>query len=275
MARYPRYYGSRYHRKNIDDIGLEMARRHIAEAREFSDEIGGNDTDVKKYLFSLPFKSLELIFVQYGKQYGIVAENYARESFNQWKNGTKKMSGLIAKRLFNLVPPLMPLEKKYELAENIWRHFGPKSAHAFTIGPDADIDSLASLVSSQIDNTVTSYNIPTNIKARFNWLAAGDISKEEILLNYLREKQKKLVIDIIKFDVVNLKTQLNNNLNKNNVKKLTKEFNIYNHSIKISIDPSIKESILDDNETVTPKNSPNWYIIFIIVAILFLFFGKK
>src|SRR6266699_7307941 len=42
---------------------------------------------------------------------------------------------------------------------------------------------------------VTHYRIPNNLESRFNWLAAGDAHVKQDLLNYLRSKEKTLVVD--------------------------------------------------------------------------------
>jgi hypothetical protein len=135
MPRFRRYYRRRSY---ASTAGQEAARRHIQEARQFEKEMGGTVSDVKKYFFSLKDAELNAVLAAYSRKYGASKEEYARQIFSRWKSGSTQMSGLIAKRLFDLLPPRMPIAKKLELAGNVWHHFGPSSRHHFTVGPNAD-----------------------------------------------------------------------------------------------------------------------------------------
>ncbi len=105
-------YGSR-------DFGMEAALRHIEEARIFSHEIGGTDADVKQYFFGLSGQALEQILSAYGRANGRQAEAYARRMFNRWKAGSTQMSGLVAKRLFSLLPPTMRLIPLFQVCLDV------------------------------------------------------------------------------------------------------------------------------------------------------------
>ena len=188
--------------------GYAAALRHIEEAEKFTKEIGGTDKDVKKYFFDMTRSELDTILVEYGNKYGVKPKLYAQETFEKWRKGTVKMSGLVAKRLFNLLPPRMPLQKKYELAENVWKHFGPSSSMSIRVGPNADVINIIDLVSKNLIKTVTEYTIPDEVKNRFNWLAAGDVQVKEKLLNYFRKRQENLVIERAKAEIPVLQRQM-------------------------------------------------------------------
>src|SRR6516162_9877232 len=113
MPRYRRNYRSRSHRLTA---GQHAARRHIEEARQFEREMGGTVSDVKKYFFGLNNTELKAVFAAYGGKYGASPEEYARKEFPRWKSGSTKMSGLVAKMLFEFLPPRMHLATKLELA---------------------------------------------------------------------------------------------------------------------------------------------------------------
>jgi hypothetical protein len=151
---------------------------------------------------------LDPILIEYGNRYGKLAEDYARETFGRWRSGARKMSGLVAKRLFSLLPERMPERKKYELAENIWLHFGPSSHTSYTIGPETQIEEVLQTVVDKLDQVVQQYDIPQNIKNRFAWLSAGDIQVEEQLLNHMRQLQKSLVIQKISDEIPLLQHQI-------------------------------------------------------------------
>ena len=106
-------------------------------------------------------------------------------------NGKRQMSGTIAERLFNLLPPRMPLAKKYQLVENLWRHIGPKSKKTLRVGLDAGNEQVLDAVRKHIDDVVVYYKIPENLEKRFNWLAAGDAHVKQDLLNHLQQYEKR------------------------------------------------------------------------------------
>ena len=190
---YPNYKGARGYYPC--DSGHEQARRHIREAEEFTRELGGSDKDVKRYFFSLSSEQLGDIFEVYGKKYGWKPREYAEETIDKWRSGQVQMSGLVAKRLFNLLPPRMPLTEKYKLTEKLWHHVGPGSRKVLKIGLDTRVDDVVMAVRHHIEQVVTYYTIPETLEKRFEWLSAGDVQVKQELLNYLRQREKELVVD--------------------------------------------------------------------------------
>lgn len=223
------------------DSGPERARRHIEEAEAFTREMGGMDQDVKRYFFDLPPHELDGILTEYGRKFGSVPESYARETFGAWKAGKRRMSGLVAKRLFSLLPPRMPPQKKLDLADNIWRHFGPSSSHAFSVGPSASIDAIADAVARKLDATVTIYNIPENVKNRFAWLAGGDVRAEETLLNHFRLQEKKLAVHRIQMELPVLQRQILNHPETTGVTQ--SEIRIHKHTFTIRVHKQLADRI--------------------------------
>src|SRR5262245_37919653 len=112
MARHR--YRRRYHGPRVD-IGHEIARQHIEDARRLTAELGGTDKDVKEYFFALSPRSLNTILDAYERQYGAGPRAYAQSTISRWRSGAVQMSGTVAERLFRLLPPRMPLQEKYRL----------------------------------------------------------------------------------------------------------------------------------------------------------------
>src|SRR3569833_1370062 len=164
----------RYRRRrygNSDDIGREYARRHIEAARQLSLELGGTDQDVKQYFFSLPPNEMGQLLALYGQKHGAKAQDYAEKTIESWRSGKRHMSGQTMERLFNLMPPRMPLSAKYKLIENLWNHVGPRSRKIIRIGLDANIDDIVGAARSHIEEVVVQYRIPNSLERRFEWLA--------------------------------------------------------------------------------------------------------
>lgn len=253
--------------------GVDYARGHLAQAIAFSREIGGNDKDVKEYFFSLPADELDIILTDYGKKFGEQPENYARRTFHAWKTGARGMSGLVAKRLFELLPHHMPLSQKYKLAENVWHHFGPMSSHYYTIGPAADIDTLANIVAEKLDATVTAYTIPEHIKNRFLWLAAGDVNITEHLLNHFRQAQKKLAIQKLWLEISVLQQQVQNHPDKTEIAR--SEIRVHKHTISISVNKKFADKIKETPSRYASSQANFGCILWFIFGVFFLFFLSR
>jgi hypothetical protein len=272
-VRYRSYGASR-------DAGLEAALRHIEEAKAFSHELGGTDQDVKAYFFSLNGLELEGILFEYGRRYGSSAESWARTTLPRWKSGTTKMSGQVAKRLFDLLPPRMPPAKKYELATNVWRHFGPQSSHSFVVGPDANIEVLAQTVSTKLDEAVSKYSVPVNVQNRFSWLAAGDVRVKEDLLNYFRQMEKQLALDKIRLELPVLQRHFRENLSVS--KHANVMVQVHKHCISLSLDGKLGTEFRE--QAVAPSiasmasgdRAPIAFIVFLLIigfVLLMAIFG--
>ena len=126
-----------YRRRNKDhqkSIGYQKALDHIHDAHALTRELGGTDKDVKEYFFNLPTDQLEKVFDRYEFENGPSAREYAEITYKKWASGKVHMSGLVAERLFRILPPTMPLEVKYQLTKSLWYHVGPSSTKTFYVG---------------------------------------------------------------------------------------------------------------------------------------------
>jgi hypothetical protein len=61
------------------------------------------------------------------------------------------MGGLVAGRLFNLLPPVMLLQAKYEPITNLWNHIGPSSKKNLRIGLDVQVPQVLDVLHQHID----------------------------------------------------------------------------------------------------------------------------
>lgn len=163
-----------------------------------SAELGGADKDVKAYFFSLSPTALAPILKDYESRYGTSARQYAQSALPQWRNGRRQMSGLVAERLVDLLPPRMPLVEKYKLIEGLWKHVGPTSRKVLRVGVDSAPADILEAAAAHIEEVVVSYQIPERLEHRFQWLAAGDANVRQQLLNHLRAMEKNLVVDAVR-----------------------------------------------------------------------------
>lgn len=183
---------------------------HIHAAENLSRELGGTDRDVKQYFFSLSDQQLDSILREYQAKYGAQAANYARATMAKWKTGAVTMSGMVAERLYNLLPPRMPLQDKLKLTESLWHHVGPASSKTIYVSPDADINTVEKVVREYFTTHAVSYEIPTSMETRFNWLAQGDVSVKQQLLNHFRALEKDLLTRALQTQLPLLQAQFSN-----------------------------------------------------------------
>jgi len=192
MTRYPsrRSQQSRY---NPRTKGHEQALEHIRQYKQLSAELGGTFEDVKQYFFSLNGVQLREILDEYQAKYGKVKRDYAELTIPKWRSGQTHMSGLVAERLFSLLPPRMPSESKFRLVENLWKHYGPSSKKTYYVGVNANEEDVVQVVTKHLDEIVTGYQVPKSMEARFKWLSQGDVAIKQELLNHFLDQEKSLL----------------------------------------------------------------------------------
>jgi len=266
-------YGSSTYGTGKSD-GYERARQHIEDAKRLSQELGGTDVDVKEYFFSLPTNQLNNILIEYGERFGAQPEEYARNTMPRWKNGTVKMSGTVAERLFKLLPPRMQISQKYKLTESLWSHFGPRSKKTLRIGLNADIELALAEIYRHIEKVVEAHNIPKEMETRFEWLAAGDVNVKQLLLNNLREAEKRLVSEGAKLQLPVMIEHLKSNAGVL-THRMTQTLKIGNHELELPIDREFEGVALEEWKPLSapPKSNTRakGWIIWIIIGILVIF----
>lgn len=210
--------------------GDEFARRHIEEAEAFTREMGGVDQDVKKYFFELSSERLSSILSEYRVIYGQAAGQYAYDTLRLWKSGSRRMSGLVAKRLFELLPRRMPLPDKYKLVESLWRIKGPSSSKQLFVGTDATGEEVRQIVEQHFNEIVTPHQIPSHIALRFKWLSEGDVKIQQDLYNYYSSLDKSLVVKGLEQRIPMLMNEIGKSLGTS----ISQTVRIGNHELTLS-----------------------------------------
>ena len=257
--------------------------QHIEEAKQLSEELGGTDKDVKGYFFSLSKAKLEKLFNDYGNKYGEDKKSYAIETYKDWKNGKRQMSGLVASRLYSMLPPTMPLETKYSMVKTLWDKYGPKTDKVLVVGKDTTAEQIHLQVSEYLIKTVEDWEVNSNLKKRFKWLSGGDIQIQEKLLNHFKEFEKTQIIEGLKNKVpVLLKF---NHENKNITGSLKEKIKIGNHKLEINFDleaegielfdpEDIVEEVYEDYNYRNKNNDYTGWIVFIIFIMIIIFLAN-
>lgn len=201
-----------YSRRTGGNRGLEAAKRHIEEAHQLSQELGGTDKDVKQWFFDLPALEREKIFVKYSVVNGADAGDYARKTFNDWRTGKTQMSGLVAGRLFSLLPPIMPLDAKFQLVDSLWNHVAPSKKRVVTAGTTTPINDLVDIVSKEVRELTTNWEIPVAMQKRFTWLSYEDAVTYQKLLQYIRDSERRQGETILRDQIPILKQKFDTDL---------------------------------------------------------------
>ena len=239
--------------------------------------MGGSVSDVKAYFFGLKNAELNELFSVYRRKYGASKEAYARQAFSKWRSRATQMSGLVAKRLFDLLPPRMPIATKLELAGNVWRHFGPSSTHRFTIGPNANVELVIGRIHEKLTAAIQDHNIPENVKNRFDWLAAGDVSVKEQLLNYFRQLDRQIAAENLHEQIPVLQAQMRDH--GAHTGSVHTKIQIDKHSVEIWIDPKLdsqfREGRLEPKPSTRGASGTIWFLVLVAVVIAIIYLSHR
>ncbi|MBL8823086.1 MAG: hypothetical protein JNJ77_10900 [Planctomycetia bacterium] len=257
--------------------GLEQALQHIDEAKKLSELLGGTDADVKQYLFSLSESDLSVILNEYENQYGASKREYAENILPLWRTGRRKMSGLVAERLYNLLPPRMPLQIKYDMVQTLWKKFSPSSKASYVIGPDCDPTLACNIIEQHLLESISKYTIPHELENRFSWLSAGDVSIRQDLLNYFLEKERALIIE----DASNRTKIIMKHLQQHGqwTECIKQEYTLCNQRLEIFFDksatgimegrpcPSNSQQLVDKQHQKIPESSGCLMLLCVILVV--------
>ena len=154
------------------------------------------------------------------------------------------MSGLVAGRLYDLLPPMMPLDRKYSMVQSLWEKYGPSSNKILTVGHNTPTETLVDEITKYLNNVVHDWEIIDDLKKRFDWLSQGDVKIKETLLNHFKDLEKKQILEGLKLKLPVLK-----GFSKNNEKidqSVKETIFIGNHKLTIKIDETSEDMIFTD-----------------------------
>ncbi len=254
-------------------IHLERALEHIREAETLSKELGGTDKDVKEYFFSLSSNHLKVVLDKYENEYGKQARDYAEKTFSKWKSRKVHMSGMIAERLFNLLPPSMPIESKFKLTESLWNHVAPSSRKTYYVGLDVDLEEISQKVKNHLAKVVTYHEIPSAMRSRFNWLSQGDIEIKQKLLNYFQQQQKELLSSALSTQLPVLLNHLRSG--KGDLTNYTAQIlKVGKHEVRVEINKRVNGISETAPKKLQQKSVNSWIWLVTGIIILLVIFSK-
>ena len=208
----------------------------------------------------------------YQRAHGVKARAYAEEAIPKWESGETRMSGMVASRLFRLLPPFMPLEAKYRLTRDLWGHVGPSSKKRVRVGRNAGVDEVLDVVRAHMSDVVVHYIIPPALERRFNWLAADDVQLKQLLLNRLLDEEQDLVVRGVRAEFPVLQRHLSG-LGGGYTQRLVHKVSVAKHEIELAFDHSIEGVRVEvpvPAQAIASEVSIRWWVA--IGALLLLSF---
>jgi hypothetical protein len=173
----PRRYRPRWR----SSYGSYRAAQHVSARASLSYQVGGIDKDIETAFLNLADAELERIFRKYGTIHGRSAEAYARVTHEKWKAGKVRMSGAVAERLINLVPPELDASLRFDLVKKLRSAFLHKENKAVTAEPENWRAAVAPLV-AELLTASERFRLPQRVLDKVAWLAGGDTQAAQALL---------------------------------------------------------------------------------------------
>lgn len=181
----PRYRHRRHFRR---DYGSYRAAQHIEARRQLSVAFGGIDDDIERIFFKLPPSKLQSLLKRYGDLHGASALDYACQTFPKWQAGTVRMSGMVAERLLNLVPPALDPATRFELIKKLRTvHLHQEHRHV-ECAPSQWRECVAPVIADLLA-VGRQFQLPQHILNRVSWLANGDAVAAQQLLAAAAEEE--------------------------------------------------------------------------------------
>ena len=249
-------YGPRRYRYSRRQYASSRANNHIEQARAFSEEVGHADEEVKQAFFSLSGSDLDHLLEEYGDLHGEAAREYARDTIPKWRARTVTMSGMVAQRLFTLLPPFMHAEQKYRLVEAIWKRYGARSRKYVYLGPNCDPEAVVADIDAYFDRLDVLHLIPETLKRRFDWLSENDAAAKEQLLNHFMHQQRRAAVLSAGLNIPLMLSSMQTD-SEGHIRKLNHTVFVGNHHVEIKADPLRSGFLLSDSPNdLTRRPSP-------------------
>lgn len=189
------------------------------------------DNEVKDYFFSLPPDQRARVFDDYGRKYGEQKRAYAEATYYKWKNGTVHMSGLVAERLFDLLPPIMPINLKLRIVEGLFENSGAARSDYVLTPLDASASTVIAFVGDNLLKELEGQQIAAGLKSQFGWLAGEDATVAEQLLKH----SLNLTVDAKKATAAAIMHQMDHSRAENDdvIKDVVSTIRVRKHEVHI------------------------------------------
>ena len=154
----------------------------VSKRQKLTSTFSGIDRDVERIFLTLDQADLDELLDVYTEEFGRSAGSYARKTYPRWKSGAVRMSGEVAERLLNLLPPLLPYGTRFELVKKLRQANFRKLNRTVQTAPDRWRQDLQPVVEEVVRHGASA-NLSDALKQRLAWLADGDTAAAERMMS--------------------------------------------------------------------------------------------
>ena len=179
------------------------------------------------------------------------------------------MSGMVARRLFALMPPLMPVSQKYQIVESIWKQYGPTSRKYVYVGPDSVANDVLAAIEAYFSSLTVLYVIPARLEREFDWLSDNDVQVKQHLLNHFMDEQRRSAIASATLNLTMILDGMKSDT-EHQISKLSHTVFVGNHQLEMRADPLRSGFVLSDSasDAILPKSQASVPGCIITVGVL-------
>ena len=200
-----RYYRRRWRSRN------GWGSYHVSQRQQLTIMFAGIDKNIQKIFFALNDQSLDKLLKTYGQLHGKSAEEYARKTFPNWKNGKTELSGQTSERLLNLIPPYLPQNIKYELIKKLRNHYLKKRSKYVSTTPENWKNDIIPAV-NELVRLSSDFKLPETLIRRAAWLANGDVDAANRILASLELEEAKVRANYLEIEFKRIQSFVDNML---------------------------------------------------------------
>ena len=225
-----------------------------------SNTYGHIDNDVEMAFYQLPSDKMEALLNEYGRKYGKSPKSYVKKTFKSWKYGDVKLSGQIAERLIELLPPFLTVEQRYILIRKLRLYYLELSKK--TVYLSTTPDTWHEKVLSEVDKMISSsklFMLPEHISKKIEWLSNGDAEVVHKILCSIEEEISIIKTDYLETEMkrINELVLLLNNNNTTVIHDITLPQGTINLTIEKNTHLKAIESHNRSNKMKENENSEN------------------
>ncbi len=214
------------------EYGYEHARRHIEEAERLRGELGDAEAQTRETFLNLDEQRLRRLLHAYRQQYGQRPYEYCIVTLDEWRRGRRKMSGMVAERIFDLLPRFVKPDERHQIAEKLWKHLSPGSDNQLIVSPGSSPEQVRGALDDYARRHIRSYNFPNRLRERFTWIANRDVQMTERLLNHFQQIEYQIAAEAIRERLPIIEEKLRG-LGKGLTATASEEIRVGKHRLKI------------------------------------------
>ncbi len=164
-------------------------------------------SEILRVLLNLNEDSLSQLFNFYRTTFGKGAANYAKKTYQKWKEGKVKPNRQTFKRFLIHLPKVMSYDLKCEVLRLFMQEFCPKENSETTVYTDNWEEILTPLVQKLIDKPYSA-DLPLEVQKKLTRLADGEMQAAKEILRQSHIEEGKIAVSQLRQEFKNLEIVL-------------------------------------------------------------------